>query len=147
MSDLHCFNLNETQSSCAASLAEPARVGALRCALLTAARRGGSRERPSASSLRLLPSGSDRVGESTARPTPMADMGEALEKGKSVRDAGSFSGGFPGADDGTFAVAILRFWCWRCRRVWLRHTRRTRRRRSYGWSRRRRGQTWFRRVD
>jgi len=33
-------------------------------------------ERPDAKSLRLLPSGSDRVGDGTVRPTPAAHMGE-----------------------------------------------------------------------
>ncbi len=37
---------------------------------------GWEPERPAANSLRLLPSGSDRVGEDDVRPTPVAAYGD-----------------------------------------------------------------------
>jgi hypothetical protein len=43
---------------------------------------GWEPERPGTKSLRLLPSGSDRVGDGTVRPTPGAHMGEGRKRRK-----------------------------------------------------------------
>ncbi len=45
-------------------------------------RKGGSRDDPELNSLRLLPSGPDRVGESAVRPTPAAHMAARRPQGK-----------------------------------------------------------------
>src|SRR3546814_7848439 len=42
--------------------------------------KGGSRNDPKQNSLRLLPSGSDRVGENFARPTPAAPYGRRASR-------------------------------------------------------------------